>query len=360
VTRQNDTHPPRRIALIAFVALVAGACAIVLRPFLPPILWAAIIAYATWPAYAWLRHRLANRAGLGAAVMTLLVGAALLLPALWLAMALRDESVRMLGAVREYLGAGPLQLPEALRSLPVAADLNTWLQSHTADSMALEDEIFRWTRTRSHELVAVAGGIGRDIVQIAFCLMILYFLYRDAEALVAEVRSVSRLLLGDGVDRYLKTVGAMVRAVVFGVLLTALVQGVVAGIGYRIIGVEPAVLLGALTVFAAFLPVVGTLAIFAPVSAALLLTDRTWSAVFLIFWGVVLVHPIDNLLRPLVVSTVTRMPFLLAVFGVLGGLLAFGPTGIFVGPIALAVGLALWKEAAVKATEAESSLGRKG
>jgi predicted PurR-regulated permease PerM len=349
---QNDTHPPQRIALAAFVALVVGVCGLVLQPFIAPILWAAIIAYVTWPVYAWLRRRLANRAGLSAAIMTLMVGAALLVPALWLAVALRDESVRMLGAVRESLSAGPLQLPEALRSLPGAADLDVWLQSRTADSNAIEDEIVRWTSTRTRDLAAIAGRVGRDILQLAFCLMILYFLYREAEALVGQIRSVSRMLLGDGVDRYLKTMGAMVRAVVFGVLMTAFAQGLVAGIGYRIIGVEPAVLLGAMTVFAAFFPVVGTLAIFAPVSAALLLTGRTWAAVFLILWGVVLVHPIDNLLRPLLVSSVTRMPFLLAVFGVLGGLLAFGPTGIFIGPTVLAVGLALWKEVAVKATRA--------
>jgi predicted PurR-regulated permease PerM len=323
----------------------------VLQPFIAPILWAAIIAYVTWPMYAWLRRRLVNRASLSAATMTLLVGAALLLPALWLAISLRNESVRMLDAVREYLSAGPLQLPEALRSLPGAADLNAWLQSHTVDSKALEDEIVRWTSTRTRDLAAIAGSVGRDVLQLAFCLMILYFLYRDAEALVGQIRAVSRMLLGDGVDRYMKTVGAMVRAVVFGVLMTAFAQGLVAGIGYRIIGVEPAVLLGAITVFAAFFPVVGTLAIFAPVSAALLLTGRTWAAVFLLLWGVLLVHPIDNLLRPLVVSSVTRMPFLLAVFGVLGGLLAFGPTGIFIGPTVLAVGLALWKEVAVKAID---------
>lgn len=350
VTRQNDTHPPQRVALAVFVALVVAACGLVLQPFITPILWAAIIAYVTWPAYAWLRRRLGNRPVLSAAVMTLLVCSALLLPALWLATALRDESVKMLGTLREYLGAGPLQLPEALRSLPGATDLDAWLQSHTTDSKTLEDEIIRWTRTRSHDLVAIAGGIGRDALQLAFCLVILYFLFRGAEALVGQIRSVSRLLLGDSVDRYLRTIGAMVRAVVFGVLMTAFAQGVVAGIGYRIIGVEPAVLLGALTVFAAFVPVVGTFAIFAPVSAALLLTGRTWAAVFLLLWGVVLVHPIDNLLRPLVVSSVTRMPFLLAVFGVLGGLLAFGPTGVFIGPIALAVGLALWKEIAAKAS----------
>jgi len=311
-------------------------------------MWAAIIAYVSWPAYAWLQRRFGDRTALSSSVMTFLVGAAVLLPLLWLAASLQDETVRALGVVREYLTTSPLRLPEALGSLPGAQSIDAWLQSHTVDSKALEDEIARWTRLRSRELLAIAGGIGRDIAQFVFCLVTLFFLYREAETLLGQIRSVSRHLLGDGVDRYFKTIGEMVRAVVYGGLMTAFVQGAVAGFGYWIIGVEPSVLLGALTILAAFLPVVGTFAVFGPVSASLFLTGRFWPGLFVLLWGIILVHPIDNVMRPLVVSSVTRMPFLLSMFGVLGGLVAFGFSGIFIGPVSLAVGLALWKELVAK------------
>lgn len=342
-------HSPQRLALWVFVALAAAMCGLVLAPFGAPIFWAAIIAYVTWPVFARLRRRLGGPPAFGAALMTFLVCTAILVPALWMAVALRGEILRMLDSAREYLAAGPLRLPDALRALPGGNELDAWLQAQTADSRALEGEMMRWTRARSHELAAFAGGLGRDLLQVAFCVLILFFLYREAETLLAQVRAVFRLALGDGVDRYLKTIGAMVRAVVFGVLLTAFAQGLVAGIGLRIIGVEPLVLLSALTIFAAFIPVVGTLAIFAPLTVTLLAAGRTWAAIFLALWAIVLVHPIDNLIRPLVVSSVTRMPFLLAAFGVVGGILAFGAKGIFIGPIALAIGLVLWQEAVAKA-----------
>jgi predicted PurR-regulated permease PerM len=169
------------------------------------------------------------------------------------------------------------------------------------------------------------------------------------------MRSVSSRLLGPGVDRYMKTVGDMVHAVVYGVLLTAFLQGLISGIGYRLVGVQPVVLLATLTAFASFIPVLGTLSVIGPVTAVLVLSGQHWPGVLLLVWGVVLVHPIDNLVRPLVVSSVTHMPVLLAMFGVLGGLLAFGLAGIFVGPIALALGLALWKELAAPAQAASGA-----
>lgn len=125
---------------------------------------------------------------------------------------------------------------------------------------------------------------------------------------------------------------------------TQLVQGAIAGIGYAVVGVDAPVLLGALTALASVVPVVGTFLVWGVVAAALMLTGHAWPGVALLVWGTVLVNPADNLLRPLLISNATQMPFLLVMFGVIGGLAAFGLVGLFVGPVALAVATAVWRE----------------
>ena len=136
----------------------------------------------------------------------------------------------------------------------------------------------------------------------------------------------------------------MARAVVFGILITAIVQGALAGRGYAIFGVEAPVLLGAVTALASIVPIFGTFLIWGSVSAALVLSGHLWPGLGLMAWGIVLVHPADNLIRPLLISNATHMHFLLIMFGVLGGLAAFGLVGLFIGPVALAVANAVWRE----------------
>ncbi|MDE2370153.1 MAG: AI-2E family transporter [Burkholderiales bacterium] len=342
----NVQRKRQRVALGFAVACVITICALVLTPFVTSITWAAILTYIGWPVQRRLRNRLGRHPNLGAALMTLLTTAALLVPLLVFAAEFQHDAGKMIGTLREYIAAGPHALPEVMRSLPGADRLEAWMQAQTFGSKDLEEALSSWVRLRSVELLAIAAGIGRNLFQFAFCVVTLFFMYRDADVLVGQVRGVSRRVLGTDTDRYLKAAAEMVRAVVYGVLLTAIAQGIVAGFGLWIVGVGPFVLLGALTALATLLPLFGTFVVLGPVAAGLFLDGRPWAALLLTFWGLVLVHPIDNLLRPLVVSSVTRMPFLIAMFGVLGGVIAFGLVGVFVGPIALAVGLALWNELA--------------
>jgi Ca2+-transporting ATPase len=120
----------------------------------------------------------------------------------------------------------------------------------------------------------------------------------------------------------------------------------VAAGGYAVAGVPAPVLLGFVTALASVLPMLGTFLVWGTVAAGLLLAAHWWQAVVLLLWGTLLIHPIDNVLRPWLVSSATKMPFLVALLGVLGGLAAFGFVGVFLGPVILAVALVLWREAA--------------
>jgi predicted PurR-regulated permease PerM len=142
---------------------------------------------------------------------------------------------------------------------------------------------------------------------------------------------------------YLDAVGSTTQAVVYALILGALAQGAVAGIGYFIFGIKAPVLMGAVTVLVALVPF-GAPVVWGSMAVWLIVSGHVWPGVGLLLWGLLLVSWVDNIVRPLVISNATRMPFLLVVFGVLGGVLAFGLVGLFIGPVLLAVSLALWRE----------------
>jgi len=136
----------------------------------------------------------------------------------------------------------------------------------------------------------------------------------------------------------------MTRAVVYGLLITGLLQGVIAAIGYWIVGLSAPVLLGFLTGMLSIVPIVGTAIVWIPAGVWLLSTGHVWQGIVILVWGAVLVYPADNVLRPILISSAVRVPFLLVMFGALGGLDAFGLVGLFLGPVILATGLAIWRE----------------
>lgn len=177
-------------------------------------------------------------------------------------------------------------------------------------------------------------------------MLTLFFFYRDGDALVDQSRRIARRFFGNRVDRFARAAGLMTRAVVYGLMITALVQGLIAGIGYRAVALDAPVLLGVLTGLLSTAPLLGTAFIWVPLGVGLIAVGHTAKGLFLLAWGLLLVHPVDNVLRPILISSVTRVPFLPVMFGALGGLAAFGLVGVFVGPILLGVATTIWNELA--------------
>jgi predicted PurR-regulated permease PerM len=191
--------------------------------------------------------------------------------------------------------------------------------------------------------VRLLGDLGLNALRFAVALLTAFFLFRDGDRLLAEARRVLQGLLGERVHGYFEAAGSTTRAVVYGLLLAALVQGVMAGLGYWVAGVAAPVFWGATTALVALIPF-GAPLIWGSIGIWLLARGDTAAGVGLLLWGALAVSWIDNLVRPLVISGVARIPFLLVLFGVLGGLAAFGLIGLFVGPVILAILLALWRE----------------
>ncbi len=333
----------------ALFGLVLGAlgllCLLVLRPFISPILWAAILAYVTWPLYCRLRIPFRKFNTTAASLMTLLAVAVVIAPLLWLLVLIQHELVDAYRNLTTYLSQGPHTLPAAVRDIPwFGAWLQDGLNRYTSDPAALGREITDGLRGWRGPLGALLGGVGRNFGKLFVALLTLFFFYRDGDLLVRQIQRVGRRFFDDRLDRSVRAAGVMTRAVVYGLLITALAQGVIAGIGYWIFGLEAPALLGALTGLLSTAPLLGTAFVWAPLGVALVLAGHTWNGVLLLAWGTLLVHPVDNVLRPLLISSVTRVPFLLVMFGALGGLAAFGLVGVFVGPVLLGVASAIWHE----------------
>lgn len=339
-----STTLPRRVILALLLGGLLVLSWAVLRLFLVPLAWAAIIAYATWPIYLRLRQAMGGRPTASALAMTLLLTTALVLPLLWLLLLLRTELADAYTTIAGSLGRGPYRLPDTILAVPwLGESLQAAIERLSADPAALRAQISAWLEQSTGEILTALGTAGRNAAKLGFALVTLFFLYRDGHLLLVQVQAVLRRFIGGRVDAYLVAVGGMTKAVVWGLVATALVQGAVAGVGYWWAGLEAPVLLGAITALVAMIPF-GTPFVWGSIAAWLIATGEVGAGIGLLLWGALVVSWIDNLIRPLVISGATRLPFLLVMFGVLGGLAAFGLVGLFIGPVVLAVLVAVWRE----------------
>lgn len=334
----------RRVLLGLFLLLLGAAVISVLAPFIVPMLWAGILAFAAWPLYLYFLKVMGNRSLPAALLLTLLISALVVLPVIWLLFLLRAESGQLVEHIVTELASGRIRPPAFIATLPlVGADLAAWLSSVLAEPLRLRQALKMHLGDLDSHALMLLGGLGKNLAKLAFALFSLFFVFLHGQSMAQQIRTVLISLLGDRADGYLNTVALTTRAVVYGIVLTALVQGAVAGLGYWVAGLSAPATLAAVTVMLAMIPF-GTPVVWGSAAVWLLFTGETAAGVGLLLWGVLVVSWVDNIVRPLVLSEVVDIPFILALFGVLGGLAAFGMVGLFLGPVILAVALAVWRE----------------
>lgn len=335
----------RPVLLGVLVVVVGVACLDVLTPFVAAITWAAILAYTSWPLYQRVRKLFGRFTTVAASVMTLLMTGAVVMPVLCILVLVSEEFIVAYRALVHLLGDTPYTLPGFIQRIPwLGESLQQQIDHYSGEPIVLMHQAGVWVLTWASELTALAGGIGRNLAKLIVTIVTVFFFYRDGESILLQSRRVVGRFFDDRLEPYIATLATMTRSVVYGLVVTAFAQGLIASIGYAIVGIQAAILLGALTGILSVVPMLGTGVVWVSLSVYLAVTGHLLKAVILLVWGVLLVHPTDNVLRPLLISNATRVPFLLVMFGVLGGLSAFGLVGAFVGPIILAVGLATWRE----------------
>jgi predicted PurR-regulated permease PerM len=328
------------------VALLAGLVLLgfrVIDPFIVPLVWAGILAYLTWPGYARLLRWCRGRPNVASLLMTTAVSAAVVAPLAWLAVVLRLELAHLYHDTQTLL-AGGLQLPTAVLKLPwVGEQLRDLAARAAQDPHVLGAEARRIADHSFDQIAHVVGGVGRNLAKLVIAVVSLFFVYRGGERFIGELVDLLEQLLGPRVHGYRLAVQQTVKAVVYGLVLTALVQGVLAGLGYWIAGVHTPVFLAALTTVCGLIPFAAP-TVWGGVGVWLVLKGSTVAGLGLLAWGALVMGWTDHFVRPFLISREAQIPFLVVMFGVLGGLAAFGLVGLFVGPVILAVLLALWRE----------------
>jgi predicted PurR-regulated permease PerM len=188
--------------------------------------------------------------------------------------------------------------------------------------------------------LASGAAIAQGVLQLTLSILIAFFLYRDGEAVSRRLTATVGRIAGDRGRHLIGVAVATMRGVVYGILGTAIAQGVLAAIGFWLAGVPAAPLLGLLTFFLSPIPI-GPPLVWAPAAFWLFSQGHTGWAIFLLIWGIAVVSSVDNVIKPLIISRGSNLPFILVLLGVLGGVFAFGFIGVFLGPTLLAIGFAL-------------------
>jgi predicted PurR-regulated permease PerM len=335
----------RVIFAVLFVGALIGMSFWILKPFLGAAIWAATIVVATWPLMLSIQERLWGKRALAVAVMTVLLLCILIIP-LWLAIDTIVENVDPIAGWVKSLTTFTMPPPPAwLGQLPLVGDkaVQAWeaamklgMQEFVVKAAPYAGGTVRW-------FAAEVGNFGMVIVQFLLTVILAALLYSSGEGVAAGVTRFGHRLAGTQGENAARLAGQAIRGVALGVVVTALTQSVIGGIGLAVAGIPFAGVLTAL-MFMLAIAQIGPFPVLIPSVIWVFWNDGTAWGTFLLVWTVV-VGAMDNVLRPILIRKGANLPLLLIFSGVVGGLIAFGLIGIFVGPVVLAVAytlLAAW------------------
>ncbi len=344
MTGSDDRFYPRVFALVT-AALLASALFLILRPFLVPILWSMLLAFLLFPAQRALGHRLGDRYALTAILLTLLTTILLIAPLPLLGLAFASQAKDLFGRIQKLVADSGISGPGDVMDIPIVSRGIRWASSVApVDAEQIHGWLASGLQSLLQGLVALSGafvvGALGALVGLGIMLFLLFFFLRDGDQMLASaVRLIP--LTPERREQLVGHVAAVTRAVVFGSLLTALVQGVLVAIGFALVGLPSPVVFGALAAVASLIPLVGTALVWVPAVGVLFLQGRWGAALFLVAWSVAVVSSADNVVRPLFISGRAQISTLPVFLGLMGGISAFGPIGLVVGPVVVALTLAL-------------------
>ena len=333
----------RHAGTVALVALVLG-CLVVLRPFVSSVLWALVMTYSTWPLYLRVRGLLRGRATAAAAIMTLLLTLVLVMPVMILGFTLGDSIAAVGAGIRRAAQEGLPDPPTWVAGLPlVGASLDTYLRAMAHDGARVTAELARLLDPLKAWLLSGGLKLGAGLLFLVLSVVVAFFFYRDGEVVSRGLDVILRRLAGERASRLKHIAGDTVVSVVYGILGTALAQAIVAALGLWIAGVPGAVVWAVATFFLSLIPV-GPPIVWVGATAWLAAQGEIGWSVFMALWGFFGISGIDNIVKPYLISRGSSLPFILTLFGVVGGAMAFGLIGVFLGPTLLAVGFRLLRE----------------
>ena len=343
-TVQRYAPALQKVLLFGLIFILFYLSFQVLKYFIVPVLWAAIIAYITWPLYHSVQKLCGPRPTLSATIMISMVVLVVGIPLTFAIFMLQHEGRNLFYELQRQVFSGHLDVPQFIRDLPIIGkEVTRTLKEINTDPNSIVQNVSGWFQSHLNYGRLVLSEISKNIFKLCFAVMSLFFFYRDGQTILNQVSKALEMVIGPRIHHYLDTISETTRAVVYGVGLTAIAQALLAGLSYFVAGVPNPMVLTIVTFIFALIPF-GPPVAYSAVSLWLFSQGQTIEAIGVMVWGGCVVSTADNVIRPLVISGATQIPFLLIMFGVLGGLASFGMVGLFVGPVILAVLLAIWRE----------------
>lgn len=343
-TPQQNVHETallieRIVAILLFAALLV-AVAFVLRPFVTAILFGGILVISTWPAHEWLLRRGLSNA-LAASILVVITVTFIIVPAVALAPRLGAQLIELVERVEIFLNNAP-DLPTWISNLPLIGTkiAKLWMQLTHGK---IQEILSPYSAILRQTIIDVAGALAEGLFQLILSLALATMLWLRGDVIGNVLQTMARRFAGAFGGKILLAAIGAVKGVAYGIVGTALFQAVALTIGMLAVGIPNAGVLGFLALLIA-LSQIGILLVIIWGGAAwwLFSTGAEWSAIFMIVWGL-FVSLVDNIIRPLLVRFGVMMPLMLVFLGVLGGFLAFGFLGLFIGPTVLAIFYTLLK-----------------
>lgn len=340
----DRTRDYERYAVFAAIVLLLVGCYLVVRPFLTAFLWGGILALSTRGLYERLRLLVRGRSRLAATLGALTIAAVLFVPITAFAIRVAGATPGLIERVRAMLAGGLGQPPDWLANLPlVGRRAVDWWQAVAADPDKLLSDLRPLIGPVKDFLVAAATGVGAGILEFALAVVTAGIFYVWGEDFARVVDRIAFRLGGNAGRRQVAVVRSTVRGVFRGLLGTCAVQAVLAMLGFWIAGISGVLVLGMATFFLSVVPA-GPALLWLPAALWLGARDSTGRAIFLAIWGLVVVGGSENVVRPILIGKGTDAPMAVIFLGVIGGVLAFGFLGLFIGPTLLAVAFNLFQE----------------
>lgn len=327
----------------ALAVVLLGLGFIVLRPLIGAILWAIILTILFEPLHRWLLARFPKRQIIVPLSITAGIGLLILGPLIWGLLEIQSEANLAYHKLSKDWSILTFSIPDPWVEIPI---IGQWLHDAVAaiprEAQSLLLELKDLIPLVGRGMGALLRGLSSQLLQLILTGITFFFFLKEGHFILASIRKGLSGVIGPSLDGYIDTIRSTVYAVTFGLIGSAAAQGVMASLGYSLMGLEAPLLLGIASAFASLVPGLGASLVWGPVVMALLIKHQSTTAIGVVLWGVLAVHPTDNILRPLLIGHLLHYPIILVIFGVIGGLLAFGLIGLFIGPCILVTLMKVW------------------
>lgn len=350
------------LAFLAILVAMLRVVVILLSPFIEDFLWALFFTISFYPVYLFVCKKLGGRSNLAALLLTLLVLLVLIIPGFFILLNLGQEAKKAYGILSSVQWEEKSRwLLERLQAYDLSNRLREWELWPENGINFLERSIVTGVNQIPKIIVEQVSRIFKNLAFFGFHVLLvsvaLFFFFRDGARYAGQF--IRLLPLEPGHREIISaTIYRTVSAVVRGMFITSIIQGVLAGSGFALVGLPVPILLGLMTSITSFIPFLGAASVWVPAAISLFIVGRTAAGVVLTLYGFLVISMADNILKPLIIGEGTRIPVFLLFFIILGGLQIYGFLGIFLGPISLALGmafLAIYREVYLEPPEAKEA-----